>query len=80
PCLRLKQRFDFGKKSLARTQITLRLTWAVTVHKSQGLNLPKIKLGLGKKEFAVGLTFVGLSRVKALSDIMTIGQLDYSRV
>jgi ATP-dependent exoDNAse (exonuclease V) alpha subunit len=69
-----------GEKSLAHIQIPLRLAWAVTVHKSQGLTLPKIKLGLGKKEFAAGLTFVGLSRVKALSDIMIVGQLDYSRV
>ncbi|KAJ7761172.1 hypothetical protein DFH07DRAFT_707225, partial [Mycena maculata] len=61
----------------ARTQTPVRLTWAVTIHKSQELMLPKISLG--KKEFAVGLTFVRLSRVKALTDIMFVGQFDYSR-
>ncbi|KAJ7769636.1 hypothetical protein DFH07DRAFT_735837 [Mycena maculata] len=76
----VKSNFDIGGKHLARTQAPLRLAWVVTVHKFQGLTQPKIKLGLGKKEFAVGLTFVGLSRVKALTDIMFVGQFDYSRV
>src|SRR6266852_5431400 len=56
-------------RSMSRTQVSLRLAWAVTVHKSQGLILPKIRLGLGKREFSTGLTFVALSRVKALDDL-----------
>jgi ATP-dependent exoDNAse (exonuclease V) alpha subunit len=52
----------------------------VTVHKSQGLTLLKVKLGLGKKEFASGLTFVGLSRVKTIDSLMIVGQFDFSRV
>ena len=47
-------------------QLLLRLAWAVTVHKSQGLTLSRIRIGLGKSEFCSGLTFVAFSRVKNL--------------
>ncbi|KAF6756251.1 hypothetical protein DFP72DRAFT_847008 [Ephemerocybe angulata] len=76
----LKTTFEVNGKPCARTQIPLRLAWAVTIHKSQGLTLKKIKLGLGKKEFSTGLTFVGLSRVASFKDIMIVDTLDYSRI
>jgi hypothetical protein len=55
---------------LSRTQFPLRLAWAVTIHKSQGLTLDKVYLDLGDKDFAQGLSFVGLSRVKTLSGLL----------
>lgn len=76
----VKTSFDYKGKTLYRTQPPLQLAWVVTVHKSQGLTIPKIKLGLGKKEFVTGLTFVGLSRVRTLSDMILVGPLDYARV
>jgi hypothetical protein len=80
PVTPLKTTFELGGKTLSRTQLPLQLAWAVTIHKSQGLTLRKIKLGLGNREFSTGLTFVGLSRVKAFNDIMIADQVDYSRV
>ncbi len=80
PVTPLKTTFELGGKTLSRTQIPLRLAWAVTIHKSRGLTLNKIKLGLGKREFSTGLTFVGLSRVKTFKDITIADQVDYSRV
>ena len=44
------------------------------------MTLKKIRLDLGKKEFATGLTFVSLSRVSSLDDLLIEGQVDYSRV
>lgn len=45
---------------MARTQFPLWLAWVVTAHKSQGLTLLRIRLGLGRKEFSCDLTFVAL--------------------
>jgi hypothetical protein len=66
PITPLKTSFEIDGKVMSRTQLPLRLAWAVTVHKSQGLMLGRIKHGLGKSEFLTGLTFVALSRVKKL--------------
>ncbi|KJA21972.1 hypothetical protein HYPSUDRAFT_113126, partial [Hypholoma sublateritium FD-334 SS-4] len=80
PITPLKTSFEINSQAMSRTQLPLRLAWAVTVHKSQGLTLKKIKLGLIKREFSTGLTFVALSRVKGIEDIMLVDQVDYSRV
>jgi hypothetical protein len=42
----------------------------ITVHKSQGLTLPKAFIDLGPKEYASGLSFVAISRVGALKNIL----------
>ena len=54
----------------SRLQISLTLAWVITVHKSQGLTLPKAVIDFGKKEYAAGLSFVVISRVGALKNIL----------
>lgn len=52
-----------------RQQLPLKLAWALTIHKSQGLTLPKTWVDIGKSEKTLGITYVGLSRVKQLSSL-----------
>ena len=52
------------------TQLPLKLAWAVTIHKAQGLTLDKVVINVGKKEFSLDLTFVACSRVHKLTDLI----------
>ena len=45
-------------------QLPLRLSWALTIHKAQGLTLPKTWIDLGKTERVLGLSYVAISRVR----------------
>ncbi|KAI0744669.1 hypothetical protein C8Q76DRAFT_577139, partial [Earliella scabrosa] len=80
PITPFKATFELKSKNLSRTQLPLRLAWAVTVHKSQGLMLNSVQIGLGGKEFCSGLTFVTLLRAKALDNLILVNKVDYDRV
>ena len=45
------------------------LARAITIHKSQGLTLEEATIVLGQKDFASGLSFVAISRVKSLQGV-----------
>ncbi len=63
---------DGDKKRAGITQIPLRLAWAITVHKSQGMTLDAARIDL-RKAFVEGMGYVALSRVKNLHNLYLHG-------
>ena len=66
-----------GRKA-SRMQIPLKLAWALTVHRAQGMTLDKVACVLGDV-FAEGQVYVALSRVTALSGLQ-LHDFDASKV
>lgn len=58
------------------TQYPLRLAWAVTIHKSQGLTFDKVIIDAARA-FAAGQVYVALSRCRTLKGIVLSTPLDY---
>lgn len=50
-------------------QIPLVLSWAMTIHKSQGSTLEYAEIDIGKNIFECGQTYVALSRLKDISGL-----------
>jgi ATP-dependent DNA helicase PIF1 len=78
----VRYEYDLGSQKIEANvlgrlrQYPLRLAWAITVHKSQGMTFERVHIDYSSSPFAHGQTYVALSRCKSLEGI-TLSQKLY---
>lgn len=63
---------DGDEERASISQIPLRLAWAITVHKSQGMTIDVARMNLSRA-FVEGMGYVALSRVKNVNSLYLTG-------
>lgn len=56
--------------SCIRKQFPLQVAYGITVHKAQGITVDRAVVDIGSSEFALGLTYVAISRVRSIEGLL----------
>ncbi len=71
PIILIRRIWNSKSRTLcSRLQILLHFAWTITVYKSQDLTLQRAIIDLGDKGFSVGFSFVAVSQVHVLEDLL----------
>lgn len=62
------------------TQYPVRLAWAVTIHKSQGMTFDRVVIDIGRGTFSHGQLYVGLSRCTSIDGLILRQPVDKKHV
>ena len=68
-----------GNRHYSRTGFPLMLSWALTIHKCQGLTLDQAVVNIGDFEMSPGLSFVALSRARTVDNLM-LAPFEFERI
>lgn len=80
PIFRSSRDFLLKGQVQYRSQFAVKLAYAITIHKSQGMTLPRVALNLARGRKATDLFYVAVSRVKRLDDILFEEPFDLDRL
>ncbi|KAF5578398.1 ATP-dependent DNA helicase PIF1 [Fusarium pseudoanthophilum] len=80
PIFRSTREYVVGNNLCTRKQFPLTISYAITIHKSQGTTLDKAVAHIAGKDFTPGLSYVAVSRVKTLQGIMFEEAFDLSDI
>jgi ATP-dependent DNA helicase PIF1 len=79
PLFMSKREFFHANNICSRSQFPVTIAYAITVHKAQGITVEQAVLNITDRDFAPGLTYVAVSRVKSLHGLLFEESFDFER-